>query len=168
MRHLVPCEGCQRHVRSDEGRCPFCGATVRGDSPAPVLPDRPLSRAALFVFASTVALGSACQSTSDQGPAARPQPDPTAQGPLPGPAETPSPPPAADAGPSQAEIPQVPPTAVYGAPPRPMDDTDAGAPGPTSTPDPTPTPNPRPRPRRPGTIQVRYGAPPPPADAEWL
>jgi len=165
MSHLIPCEGCARHVRSHEGACPFCGASIRGDHPAPTMPERGLGRAALFVFASTVALGSACQSTSDQGPTTRPvatetPPDNTAVAPMyglpPGPPET------ADAGPPPAAV-ETPPMAIYGGPPPPQEVADAGAPTPSTRPS---TPS-RP-PRRPGTIQVRYGAPPPPADSEWV
>lgn len=148
MSHLVPCGECRRHVRCGEGPCPFCGAAV-ADVPAPPLPDRALSRAALFVFASSVALGAACKSTSDQGPGSQPvvqtQPD-TSQVALYG---APTPPAeVADAG---------------AAPPRPVEVADAGSP-----PAVNPTPVRPTRPTRPGTIQVRYGAPPPPDDAEWV
>lgn len=159
MSHLVPCGECRRHVRCGEGPCPFCGSAV-ADAPAPPLPDRALSRAALFVFASSVALGAACKSTSDQGPGTQPvvqtRPD-TSQVALYG---APAPPAeVADAG-----VAPTPPMAIYGAPAPPLEVADAGPPPPSVNPAPVrPT-----RPTRPGTIQVRYGAPPPPDDAEWV
>jgi hypothetical protein len=39
---LVPCTACQRHVRADESRCPFCGAT--GAKPAPLRAKLPAGR----------------------------------------------------------------------------------------------------------------------------
>ena len=54
---LVPCPTCRRHVRRFEATCPFCTAVVpRGLVPVPNAPRR-LSRAAMAVFASTLALG---------------------------------------------------------------------------------------------------------------
>ncbi len=171
MSHLVPCGECRRHVRCGEGPCPFCGAAV-ADVPAPPLPDRALSRAALFVFASSVALGAACKSTSDQGPGSQlvvqTQPD-TSQVALYG---APTPP----AEVADASAAQAPPMAIYGAPAPPVEVADAGAAPPRpvevadagSPPAVNPTPVRPTRPTRPGTIQVRYGAPPPPDDAEWV
>src|ERR1041385_9410752 len=43
-RSLQPCDGCRRHVRSDERACPFCGARVVA-SPLRSLPQVGLSRA---------------------------------------------------------------------------------------------------------------------------
>jgi hypothetical protein len=123
MSHLVPCGECRRHVRCGEGPCPFCGSAV-ADAPAPPLPDRALSRAALFVFASSVALGAACKSTSDQGPGTQPvvqtQPD-TSQVALYG---APTPP----AEVADASAAQAPPMAIYGAPAPPVEVADAGPP----------------------------------------
>lgn len=58
---LLVCEGCSRHVRSDDRRCPFCDADVRADRPLPwVELPRGASRAAIFTVSATLALG-ACQ-----------------------------------------------------------------------------------------------------------
>jgi hypothetical protein len=68
MSALVPCPGCNRHVKSDETNCPFCQAAV-----APVASEscsgrcaRPfpsrLASAAL-VAAGAALLGAACESS---------------------------------------------------------------------------------------------------------
>lgn len=54
MIHLVPCDGCARHVRSDDDACPFCGASI-APAPAPANPRGRLGRAALFAFGAAVA-----------------------------------------------------------------------------------------------------------------
>jgi hypothetical protein len=67
MSQLVPCPGCDRHVRSDETTCPFCQAALAPTRPcvggcsAP--PPARLARAAL-VAAGAALLGAACQSQS--------------------------------------------------------------------------------------------------------
>lgn len=53
---LVLCDGCQRHVRDDGERCPFCGVAVAGDVTSSERVGR-LGRAALMAFG--VAAGSA-------------------------------------------------------------------------------------------------------------
>jgi hypothetical protein len=35
---LGPCTSCQRHVRIDEGSCPFCGESLQLEAVAPTLP----------------------------------------------------------------------------------------------------------------------------------
>jgi hypothetical protein len=50
---LEPCPSCQRHVRTDESRCPFCAADIAqplAALPKRKLPDQRLSRAALMTF----------------------------------------------------------------------------------------------------------------------
>jgi hypothetical protein len=50
---LVPCPGCSRHVRADEGACPFCEAALPqslGAGPAPIPPPGGLSRFELFRY----------------------------------------------------------------------------------------------------------------------
>lgn len=55
-QHLVPCPECARHVRTTEASCPFCSSPLDlVASPAPVLPGKRLSRAALFAFGATLA-----------------------------------------------------------------------------------------------------------------
>jgi hypothetical protein len=51
--HLECCPSCARHVRTDEGRCPFCGAELPpGFRASPVAPSPAvrLSRAALYAL----------------------------------------------------------------------------------------------------------------------
>ena len=71
MSHLVPCPGCQRHVRVSEAACPFCSAPLDlASTPAPVLPTRRLGRSALFAFGATLAASLAatsCGGDSDSG-----------------------------------------------------------------------------------------------------
>jgi hypothetical protein len=66
--HLRPCPGCARHVRVDEGGCPFCSEALTDEFRAGARPQGPgarLSRAALFAFGTgTLALANACSSSS--------------------------------------------------------------------------------------------------------
>ena len=61
-RPMSPCPGCARHVRVDDGRCPFCGAgfTALPSRNVPKGAGR-LSRAASLTLAATLA--TACGST---------------------------------------------------------------------------------------------------------
>jgi hypothetical protein len=54
---LVPCPSCARHVKSSESACPFCSASLSGQtiSRAPVVRKR-LERLAMFTFAATLAV----------------------------------------------------------------------------------------------------------------
>ena len=54
MDELIECEGCRRHVRSTDARCPFCRAsvTLRARPPSRVLGR--VTRAALFYGASAL------------------------------------------------------------------------------------------------------------------
>jgi len=67
--HLRPCPSCARHVRVNEGGCPFCGESLSDEfraAPRPRGPGARLSRAALFAFGSgTLAVAGACSSSSD-------------------------------------------------------------------------------------------------------
>jgi len=55
MTQLIPCPGCNRHVRQAETSCPFCSAALSlGDVPAHVLPRTRLGRAATFAFGATL------------------------------------------------------------------------------------------------------------------
>jgi hypothetical protein len=71
MSHLVPCPGCERHVRAHEEACPFCSVELDlANLPPPTLPGTRLSRAALFAFSATLAAGVAttgCSSDDDGG-----------------------------------------------------------------------------------------------------
>lgn len=71
MSHLVPCPGCERHVRAHEASCPFCSVELDfADLQPPTLPGTRLSRAALFAFSATLAAGvatTACSSDDDGG-----------------------------------------------------------------------------------------------------
>ena len=56
---LYPCEACQRSIRDDERRCPFCDALVtppvaRGEAP------RGLSRREMVALAAAAVAGSGC------------------------------------------------------------------------------------------------------------
>lgn len=56
MSHLVPCPECDRHVRSRESECPFCGAGLELSAvPARAMPRGRLGRAALFAFGAAIA-----------------------------------------------------------------------------------------------------------------
>lgn len=59
MGHLVPCNGCGRHVRASERDCPFCGDAVDATQPVPGRPTVRLGRAATFAFGAALAAASA-------------------------------------------------------------------------------------------------------------
>src|SRR6185503_7936673 len=71
MSDLFPCPSCARHVRRFESACPFCDAALSLEVlPAPLLPQRRLSRAATFAFGATLASAAslaACGGESEQG-----------------------------------------------------------------------------------------------------
>jgi hypothetical protein len=55
MNQLIPCPGCNRHVRQAESSCPFCSAALSlANVPAPLLPRTRLGRAATFAFGATL------------------------------------------------------------------------------------------------------------------
>jgi hypothetical protein len=59
MNDLILCSECERHIRRDEGVCPFCGAAV-SDQTRAVVPRRAprgLSRAKLYAFNAAVVTG---------------------------------------------------------------------------------------------------------------
>jgi hypothetical protein len=66
--HLRPCPSCARHVRVNEGGCPFCGESLSDEFravPRPLGPGVRLGRAALFAFGTgTLTLASACSSSA--------------------------------------------------------------------------------------------------------
>jgi len=79
MSSLIPCPGCDRHVKSDETTCPFCQAALASTRPCvggcSGPPPARLARAAL-VAAGAALLGAACQSQSVIVPyGVSPQPD---------------------------------------------------------------------------------------------
>lgn len=54
---LRPCPDCQRHVRSEEARCPFCDAALpSAPAPQPSNTAR-LGRAAAFVAGAAIVAG---------------------------------------------------------------------------------------------------------------
>lgn len=67
-----PCSSCNRHIRSDEGSCPFCGtevsAALGASASAPRARGR-FGRAALFAASTLAAAPAACSgtTTSDSG-----------------------------------------------------------------------------------------------------
>jgi hypothetical protein len=65
---LVPCPGCDRHVRSDETTCPFCQAALAPRQPCAGGRSGPpaarLARAALVAAAGAALLGAACRTQS--------------------------------------------------------------------------------------------------------
>jgi hypothetical protein len=66
MSQLTPCPECQRHVRKNEARCPFCGTALSlAHLPAPALPRKRLGRAATFAFGATVAGATAIAACDD-------------------------------------------------------------------------------------------------------
>jgi hypothetical protein len=72
MATFEPCPGCQRHVKIDEARCPFCAMELSepfSRLKARVMPRTRLGRAALFAFgvgAGTSVLTN-CASDDDDG-----------------------------------------------------------------------------------------------------
>jgi hypothetical protein len=62
MMRLSLCASCERHVRSEDDRCPFCGSEARAPArrPGPVLPRSQLTRAAIFLGATALAAAPAC------------------------------------------------------------------------------------------------------------
>ncbi len=58
MAHLRPCDGCLRHVRANETRCPFCDHTLAIDAQAPAPAPSRLGRAARMAFGAAVATAS--------------------------------------------------------------------------------------------------------------
>jgi hypothetical protein len=71
MTQLIPCPGCNRHVRQFETSCPFCSAELSlAHVPPPALPRTRLGRAATFAFGATLASVTAlvgCGGDSDEG-----------------------------------------------------------------------------------------------------
>lgn len=67
---LVPCSGCQRHVRAGSVACPFCGVKVEGGA-ARVVPSAPvgkrLTRAAMFTFGAALAVAACGGSSTTEG-----------------------------------------------------------------------------------------------------
>ena len=58
MTQLIPCPGCNRHVRQAETSCPFCSAALSlADVPEHALPRTRLGRAATFAFGATLVSG---------------------------------------------------------------------------------------------------------------
>src|SRR5690242_16597069 len=69
MARLRPCTECQRHVRGDESRCPFCDAELAFAPPAGnanKASGTPLTRAAIIFGAATVV--AACTSGGPDTP----------------------------------------------------------------------------------------------------
>jgi len=55
MSQLIPCPGCNRHVRQAESSCPFCDTALSLAHIAPAaLPRTRLGRAATFAFGATL------------------------------------------------------------------------------------------------------------------
>ena len=67
MSELTPCPECQRHVRKNEARCPFCGEALSlSHLPSPALPTRRLGRAATFAFGAGIVGATALVSCGGQ------------------------------------------------------------------------------------------------------
>ena len=66
MSALVPCSGCNRHVKSDETTCPFCQAAVSSGTCSGRCARPSPSRLAgvALVAAGAALLGAACESSS--------------------------------------------------------------------------------------------------------
>ena len=165
---LAPCPACSRHVRINVSACPFCGAAVAisPESVVPAAASISMSRAAVFTFATTLALG--CASS----PPPPPEPAPTvAPAPTPSPLVTAQP---SNNAPSPLMGPQDPgaPVAMYGAPVA-IEPMDAGAPAAADAgadvpvvvdAHPTHPAHPTPPAVHPGGPVVRYGSPPRPEE----
>jgi hypothetical protein len=68
MSTLVPCSGCNRHVKSDETTCPFCQAAVASVAPEACAgrcarPSAPRLVSAALVAAGAALLGAACENS---------------------------------------------------------------------------------------------------------
>ncbi len=68
MSALVPCSGCNRHLKSDETTCPFCQAAVASVAPEACAgrcarPSAPRLVSAALVAAGAALLGAACESS---------------------------------------------------------------------------------------------------------
>ena len=68
MSALVPCSGCNRHVKSDETICPFCQAAMTPVSPGAcsgrcARPSATRLASAALVAAGAALLGAACESS---------------------------------------------------------------------------------------------------------
>ena len=65
MSALVPCPGCNRHLKSDETTCPFCQAAVAPGSCAGrcARPSTTRLASAALVAAGAALLGAACESS---------------------------------------------------------------------------------------------------------
>ena len=60
MTQLIPCPGCNRHVRQHESACPFCSSALSLTNVAPPpVPRTRLGRAATFAFGATLVAGAA-------------------------------------------------------------------------------------------------------------
>jgi hypothetical protein len=57
MDTLILCPGCQRHVRSDENRCPFCGTIPAPLEPQESVSTTGMSRAQVFALGAALATG---------------------------------------------------------------------------------------------------------------
>lgn len=60
---LVACPECNRHIRTSETACPFCGRAVAEELaklPARILPTERLSRAAMYAFTAATLGAAAC------------------------------------------------------------------------------------------------------------
>jgi hypothetical protein len=78
MHALTLCEGCSRHVRESDPRCPFCDAPRAASTPPPQeLTPRSLPRALIATLGVTLSVG-ACQSpgttATPQTPRVEPHP----------------------------------------------------------------------------------------------
>jgi hypothetical protein len=74
MSALVPCPGCNRHVKSDETTCPFCQAAVTPDAPQSCAgrcarPSPARLVGAALVAAGAALLGAACENSQSPLPA---------------------------------------------------------------------------------------------------
>lgn len=148
MTTLVECPGCARHVRADEGRCPFCGRPSTTAAPSRML--------ALVLPLSLMAC------TSNEPPPSKPAADGGKTAPKA--TETPPPEPAygvplSDPPPDVIDPPPEPvdrPADKYGAPPPPIDPIADGPDAPIDEADPAPKPDER------RVAKPKYGAPPKP------
>ncbi|RZO61318.1 MAG: hypothetical protein EVA89_12125 [Sandaracinaceae bacterium] len=143
---LVPCDGCRRHVRAADARCPFCAApvpTAPPESSRRVSRRGNLTRAAIFYLGASVA--SACGGEVPwEEPIAQPYGAPPDPEPDPDPEEPES------EEPESEEQDRGAVAAPYGAPPEP---------------EPEPEPEPLPESAEGDAIQQgagAYGAPPMP------
>lgn len=102
------CQGCARHVRADEDRCPFCAGALEAQ-PRTLVHEAPSNRARAALIAGALALGACNNGNTYEASTAGAYGGPPSSG------STQQPESADAAAAEEASVPTV--VAIYGAPP---------------------------------------------------